>query len=493
MLRIALALLLALPFLAGCGGDPAEDGVFVRIITSDIDGPVAGALRAKALDDGQGTVYDLVRTDEEGVWRAPGAKPGPYRLYSDAGWGMLWTGRTGGSAPRLRGHDFPAAVVRMGKPRSLYVAIADPSLPSAPVTTTWAAEVKALDAGDGVPFTPVELDITDQGEGIVGLHFPETHWRRGVAIRAVGVMGDDSVSELLRYTVRDAELSELPRMALVFPSPQAPLTVHLVTPDGTPAADGIPVRIHIGGIPLPARLETESYKGTARFDTLPTLGQGLRVVVGAARRDGLPGDAAAWYLDQEIWRRRQAMHVLRFDPERVQRYPLGGGDKASVREVRVLPEGSATFALVPVVAEGTPHPEGHVAALLPHGRGDMLVGREDDTWEHIVYQANAEGGSGTRIGKVGRRARVRGMARGAGIQGRVRFTRVLPPHDEALPERQGAGQGFEAALTMDGAFELELPPGRYHVRIWTPAGPRGRGLTQTFNPGADARLQLSTR
>ncbi len=493
MLRLALALLLAFPLLAACGDDPATDGVLVRILTSEVDGPVQGSLRAKALDDGEGRVYDLVRTDEHDVWRAPGAKPGPFRIYTDAGWGMLWTGRTGGSAPKLRGGDFPAAIVRMGKPRSLYVAIADPSLPSAPVTTTWAADVKALDAGDGVGFTPVDLDISDQGEGIVGLHFPETHWRRGVAIRAVGVMGDESVSELLRYTVRDADLFELPRMALVFPSPQAPLTVHLLSPDGSPAPDGIPVRIHIGGIPLPARLETESYKGTARFDTLPTLGQGLRVVVGTVREDGLPGDAAGWLLDQETWRRRQAIHVLRFDLDRAQRYPLGDRAKASVREVRVLPEGSATFALVPVEALGDPFPAGRMAALVPYGLGDMLIGRDDGTWEHIVYQANAEGGSGTRIGKIGRRVRVRGVARGAGVQGRVRFTHVLPAHNEALPERQAAGQGFEAALTMDGVFEIELPPGRYHVRIWTPAGPRGRGQTQTFNPGSDARLQLSTR
>ena len=85
------------------------------------------------------------------------------------------------------------------------------------------------------------------------------------------------------------------------------------------------------------------------------------------------------------------------------------------------------------------------------------------------------------------------MARGAGMQGSVRFTRVMPAFKDVLPEREAAGQGFEAALTMDGAFELELPPGTYKVRIWTPGGPRGRELTQTFNPGADVRLQLSTR
>lgn len=483
MLRLALALLLAFPLLAGCGDDPAADGVLVRILTSEVDGPVQGSLRAKALDDGEGRVYDLVRTDEHDVWRAPGAKPGPFRIYTDAGWGMLWTGRTGGSAPKLRGHDFPAAIVRMGKPRSLYVAIADPSLPSAPVTTTWAADVKALDAGDGVGFTPVDLDISDQGEGIVGLHFPETHWRRGVAIRAVGVMGDDSVSELLRYTVRDADLFELPRMALVFPSPQAPLTVHLLSPDGSAAPDGIPVRIHIGGIPLPARLETESYQGTARFDTLPTLGQGLRVVVGEGK------DAPSWYLDQEIWRRRQRMHVYAGAAAGMQRLGIPFRADADVQEVRVRTAAAQGFGLVELAAVDG----GGVEAVIPASTQDILVGYSDGRWAAYVakdsqsiplLQASESG--------AGRRARVRGMARGAGSLGRVRFTRVMPA-EHGVPERQAAGQGFEAALTADGAFELELPPGQYHVRIWTPGGPLGRGLTQTFRPGADVRLQLSTR
>ena len=120
--------------------------MFLQVITGTADGRPDGQLRIKALDDGEGREHALVATDDPDVWRAPDATPGPYRVYTDTGWGMLWAGTKGSAAPRLRGHDYPPALVRMGKPRTLYVAIADPSLPSAPVSTTWAADTRALDA-----------------------------------------------------------------------------------------------------------------------------------------------------------------------------------------------------------------------------------------------------------------------------------------------------------------------------------------------------------
>ena len=484
MLRLAFALLLCLPLLAGCGDEEPPDGVFLRVLTSEADGAPVGALRIKALDDGEGREYELVETDEADVYRAPGARPGPYRIFTDTGWGMLWTGRKGTSAPLLRGHDFPPALVRLGKPRSLYVAIADPSLPSAPVTTTWAADVRALDAGDEVPFRAADLEISDQGEGIVGLHFSETQWTRGVAIRAVGVMGDGSISEMLRYTVRDADLFELPRMSLVFPSPQAPLTVHVLGSDGKPAADGTPVTIDVGGIPLAARITEKSFQGTARFETLPTLGQGLRVAVGEGK------DAPAWYLDQETWRRRQAMHVLLVDPVTSLRIGLPiGGEQANVREARARTAGADGFGLVPLAAAKG----GGTDVVIPGSTQDLLVGYDDGTWSAFMGKDAAELQllKGPKDG-AGRRSRVRGIARGAGVQGRVQFTRVMPA-EHGLPERMAGGQGFQAALTLDGAFEIELPPGKYKMQIWTVSGPRGRTLTQTFGPGSDVRLQLSTR
>ncbi|MDF1701206.1 MAG: hypothetical protein P1V36_08615 [Planctomycetota bacterium] len=479
----ALVLLgLALPLVAGCGDDPMPAGVQVRILTSTADGPVQGSLVLMSVDDGAGATYPLESVGGD-LYRAVGAQPGRFRVLSDQGWGMLWTGRQGSAAPLLRGGEYPAALVRMGKPRSLYVAIADPSLPSAPVTARWAAEWKPLAGGDAAPFRPADIEIVDQGEGIVSLHFNAAQWTRGTALRAAGFLGDGSVSELLSYTVRDADHHELPRMALVFPAPQARLAVHLVPPTGTaPVADGVPVRVDVGGIPLRAVFEERSYGGSAHFEMLPTLGQGLRISVGPQRPD-----AHGYLLDQEVWRRRQALFVTPIEAATATRVPLPVGE-VPVHEVRARHGTGAVFGRVPVVAA----PTGAFALTVP-GTQDLLVGYADGTWSHLVVTPAGDTVSGRRERLGERRCRIRGNARGAGPGGTVRFTRVLPVVADLLPERRAEGEGFRAALTPDGAYEIELPPGRYEIQVWSAGGPRGRILKQDFGPGAEARLQLSTR
>lgn len=490
-LALALTLLLLLPCLAGCGEDPAFDGIQVRILTSAMDGPVEGRLVAMALDDGVGATFALEPAGD-GLHRAAGAPPGRYRIFSDAGWGMLWTGRKGTAAPLLRGPDYPAALVRMGKPRSLYVAIADPSLPSAPVTARWAAEYKPLDGGDGVPFAPADLEIVDQGEGIVALHFPASQWKGGTALRAVGVMGDGSLSELLSYTVRDTEHFELPRMALVFPAPQAPLTVEVLDPSepGEPVG-AVPVRVRVEGIPLEAEFTQETWKGIAQFDTLPTLGHGVSIRVGGA------ADGHAFPLDEGTWRRRQIMVVMHPGAHTAEvRLHVG---RAGIVEARARVGDATRFALVPFA----PETDGTWVLRTAPGPQDLLVLDGDGAWSAFAVDTTSVGPSGTpaaqRVVAPGAPCRVRGSARGLGVGGRVAFTRLMDAVAGAdgapalLPAREAGGHGFEASVTPDGSYELELPAGRYRVQPMGPGGPRGRPRTQTFGPGAVVRMPLSAR
>ncbi len=493
-LFILVSCLLVLVLGTGCGDDEARAGVRVRLLTSAVDGPVPGTLMLQALDDGQARRYTLERLEdaEQPLYEAVGAPEGRYRVYSDAGWGMLWTGTNRGAAPLLRGADYPATLVRMGKPRTLYVAAANPSMPSAPVSQRWGVEAKHVSAGGEQGFTRVDVAIADQGEGIVSLGFPAEVWKGDMSLRAVGLMSDGSLSTLLSYQIKAAEFQELPRMALVFSTTQAPLEVRVIDPaDPSRLIEGLKVRVRVEGIPREAVYEEPTWKGVARFDALPSLGHGATVLVG-------DGDAVATYpLDDNAWRRSARMVVLGPRTPASAVVPVG----ADVAELRVRMGESKTFALLPFAKDD----EG--AALvraLSQGAQDLLVQYGDGTWAAYAVDPKPVGPGGeptlVRVTPPGKPAKLRGTALGIGPGGKVVCHRLMeavahPFGDSTalLPAREAAGHGFVADVTPDGAYEIKLPPGRYRIQLTGRQGPRGKPKTHTLGPGAEARLNLSAR
>ncbi|MDA1195248.1 MAG: hypothetical protein O2894_08690 [Planctomycetota bacterium] len=485
-LRSVLLLLALASLLTACGDDEPAPGVHVRLMTTEADGPLEGVPELRATDDGVGRRYALESLGD-GLYVARDAKPGAFRVLTDTGWGMLWTGRSASAAPLLRGGAYPATLVRMGRPRTLYVAATDPSLPSAPVSERWGAEARPLDSGADDPWERVTLDIRSQGDGMVALGFPAAVWRAGMAIRTVGFMSDGSVANLLSYMVLDAELHALPRLALVDVAPTAPLLVYPVAAAGTAGVEeGFSVGVTLAGVPIEASTEELTHAGLVAFEGLGVLGHGLHVHVGAG--------AGAWTctVDDDTWRHRQELHLMAF--------PAGVGvtlaldlPADTVQDVRVCLRGAAVFARVPLL-------DGNRVRTYP-GWQDVLIELKNGTWLHDTLRVGLDGAAEARERAEPEDAcRVRGVVRGAGARAGVRFTRILEARaepaaadDSGLPARRSAGEGFRAALDIDGNYSLAVPPGRYEIQVVTPVGPRGRPRTLDLRAGADVRLELQGR
>ncbi len=487
---LALLLLAGLALVA-CGDDEIA-GARVRLITSAADGAVQGEVQLQAVDDGVGRVYPAKPLGDD-VYVAPGAPPGKYRILSTAGWGMLWSGRTGSSAPLLRGAGHTPALVRMGKPRSLYVASGLPGQWT--LGATWAAEWKVAAEGDRATWEPVDLRIEPLDEGVFALRFPAEVWSFGRLIRVLGTMSDGTVTAMQTYQVRDEKRAELPRMALVLAAVQAPLTVHLVPPPGVKQVpDGTPVRVRLLGVPLDHVYEGQSYEGRAQFDELAALGHALRVELPQS------GPDAMFTLDPETWRLRQSLHVVAVDPEKladVQLVELGGG----FTEARVCYRGASTFGRVSFErVDAPPDAVEHSVRVRTHpGWQEWWLRTVDGEWlymaddiegppHELLIDTDRTDGAGVRVsGRVpgappGTRVLARQVHEAYGIEG-----------EEVLPERRLGGEGFEAAVSPQGGYDLQLPPGRYEIRVLGPTGASSRPKVMPFAPGAQVRLDLSMR
>ena len=149
MLRALVLLTCSLTFVACGNGDDGEaPGVRVRLLTSEADGAITGTLLLESTA-GEHEVYEAQPTaDDPDVFESLEAKPGTYYVRTSTGWGMLWVGSGGPGAPFLRGSSHPATTVRMGTPRTLYVAANDPRTIHGHVTDHWGADWKVAGTGD---------------------------------------------------------------------------------------------------------------------------------------------------------------------------------------------------------------------------------------------------------------------------------------------------------------------------------------------------------
>jgi len=487
-----LVLLLLLLLLAGCGKEHAVAGARVRILTSAVDGAIQGELQFQAVDDGVGRIY-AAQALEGDLYVAPGAPSGAYRLLTTAGWGMLWTGRRGASAPLLRGSDYPPAVVRMGRPRALYLASGMPGRWT--ISTTWAAEWKPGAAGGVKAFRPAKVDIADVGEGIVEVRFPEEVWAFGNVVRLVGLMTDGAVTGMPSYQLLDAARPELPRMVLVLGAVQAPLVVRLVPPPGlAEVPEDVRVQVSLRGVALAHVYEARSHNGTARFEEVAALGHGLRIA--------LPGSGpdVAFDLQPETWRTRGTVHLVALPSTgtvRVAFAEQGGG----FVEARVSYRGGKAFGRVPLehmpAADGAPA----MARLRTmSGWQEWWLRTQADTWIHAVLDVDAARPRVELPQASEAACRVRGQVRGAGLGFRVVLRQVLEafapagaPEGEAavLAARTMEGEGFVAAVSPQGGYEATVPPGRYTLQVVSRAGRAGRPIGPLlFKPGAEVLLDL---
>lgn len=489
---VHLLLLLSFALVLAACGDDSVAGARVQLITSAADGSVQGEVQLEALDDGVGRIY-AARQLEGDVYVAPGAPPGKYRVLSTAGWGMLWTGRTGSSAPLLRGAGYPPALVRMGKPRTLYVASGLPGRWT--LGGNWAAQWRRAFEGDRSTWQPVDLTVDDLDEGVYALRFPADVWTYGTALRVLGTMTDGTVSALQTYQLRDEKRSELPRIALVLAAVQAPLTVNLVPPPGVAQVpDGTPVRVHLLGVPLEHVYEAKSFEGRARFDEIAALGHDLLVELPAS------GPHARFKIDAQTWRLRQTMHVVAVDPARlaaIEVVELGGG----YTEARVCYRGSSTFGRVSF--ERLPAPEDAVERVVrlhtQPGWQEWWLRTADGQWVHEALDVDAPPVE-TQIDldrPDGAGMRISGKVRGSRPGTRVVFEQLHESYvldgEPMLPERALRGEGFEAAVSPQGGYEIDVPPGRYRIWAVGPGGAGGRPQVLPLRPGAQIRLDLQSR
>ncbi len=503
-MRMPFALLLCvLGCVLGCGvllltacGDGDNAGARAEILTSPLDGPVQGKMKFHALDDGVGRVYDA-HEQGQGIYVATDAPPGRYRLYTTAGWGMLWTGAKGTAAPGLRGGDYPATQVRMGKPRSLYVASGMPGRWT--VSDAWAAEWKVAAMGDRAQFEPVDLKIEKHDVGIYALRFPPNVWTFGNIVRIVGVMRDGTVTGMESYQLRDEKHPELPRMALMLGAVQAVLKVHLVPPPGVDQVpDGTPVHVTLRGVALDHTYKATSFKGVARFEEVAALGHGLRVALPTS------GPDVAYDLTPNAWRISGAMHVVASSPGEgvtIELPDVGGG----ITEARVAYAGSTSFGRVPIV-EGMPDSDGDSGTrsrlrTYP-GWQAWWLRTVEGTWLHVVADVPPSGRSAIDLAESLRSlkpvqgCRLRGKVRGARPGSRVVLRQLFEAHavegTTVLPKRSLGGEGFEATVSMGSTYEAHVPPGRYEIRVLGPNGAAGRTRANLppFKPGAQVLLDL---
>ncbi len=477
--------------LAACGDDTIA-GARVELVASAADGAIQGEVQLQAVDDGVGRVYPA-RALQGNVYVAPGAPPGKYRILTTAGWGMLWTGRKGSSAPLLRGAGHPPVLVRMGRPRTLYVASAMPGRWT--LGPRWGAEWKRAAEGDRATWQSVDLTVDDLGEGVYALRFPTDVWTFGTLLRVLGTMSDGTVTAIQTYQLRDEKHYELPRIALLLAAVQAPLTVHLVPPPGVEQVpDGTPVRVHLRGLPLEHAYEAKSFEGQARFDEIAALGHDLLIELPES------GPDARFALDAQTWRLRQTMHVVAVDPTKLAHIDvveLGGG----FTEARVCYRGSSSFGRVSF--EPLPAPpdavERSVRLHTQPGWQEWWLRTADGQWVHEVLEVDAPPIE-TRIDldrADGAGMRVSGQVRDSRPGTRVVFMQLHEAlsieGESVLPERKLGGEGFEAAVSPQGGYEAALPPGRYQIWAVGPGGRAGRPQTLPQRPGAQVRLDLQSR
>lgn len=479
--RTSLRALLCLLLLAagawvGCGGDGVQEGVRIRLVTLDADGPfpLPAALR-KEDEPGLGQEYALEATDEVGVFTAPGAPDGIYRVISPAHWGMLWTHPV---PPQLeRDPRKPPRAVAMGRPNCLYVTTQD--------ARQWgvSAEWGMVASSPLMLAAAVPLTIIEQG-GWVGLRVPDRYWRPGTEFRALGRMSDGQASQLISFTLPQSEW-EAPRLALAHPAPTAPLIVRVVpaavrspaeVPDGTEVTVSQPL------LPLGLSTTARTFRGVAVLDRLAALDAPLDMHVA--------GNEPAVTMSFGDWRRLGEAWLVG---------PIPQGELREV-DLDVAP-GAHEDLLVLVRAEGA---DVYAQACTREQDGKWLL-RTGGGQQHIWLRVGREWRAGslaasrqdaTPATPPGARERVafeapqsqvriRGAVPGAMAGQRVRFFR----------REQGrwvTGHGFEVGVTSDG-YEALLPPGDYAVGIVRSDGHLAGRVEFALQAGKEVRRDLSVR
>jgi len=488
---VNLLLLFFVPgLLCACGDGPdaeVSEGARVRLLTSPVDGPVQGTVHFEDMEDRAGKAYAAEPLPgDPAVFVAPGAPPGRYYVYSSEGWGMLWGG-TGGSTgpPYLRGSDFPALTVRMGRPRSLYVGAENPSTVHGHVDVVWGAEWKVAQEGSREDFRPADVEIVSLGEGLVAIRFPPEIWKAGHALRASGRMVSGAVTPLIAFQITKEKRENRPRIAFTHAAPQAALSVYLVPPPGLEQVpDGTPVTVTLLDIPLTVTYDAASHKGEARFDDIGSLGHGLRIALPRSGAD------AAFVMDQETWRTRLEMYAVAIDPQTAAVQTIDVGSHEIV-EVRVRFENGSRYALVPASMRRNADTGSQLLVRTAPGPQQALLRLADGRWLEVSFTADREKPTSVKAeGEPEKPARIRGTVDGGGRGFRVQLTRI---EGTAENPRRTTGAGLSAAVDPYGAYEASVPAGSYEVQVIRPGGALTRPLRLPMKAGSEVHRDLAGR
>lgn len=468
-MRSSPATLLVLAFaLCACGGDDdVRPGVRVRLLTGTHDGFVQGRLKAQ-VPERRDLVYDLEPVPgDPGLYAGPDVPPGRYRLFTDAGWGMLWFGGLNASVPTLNDATGPVTTVRMGRPRTLYVAPTNPN--TWQLGETWGADYRPASDPQG-PYRPVPFEMKRDDEGIVSLAFGAEHWQLHNEIRVLGQMTSGHVTNLVSYVIGDAKYPDLPRLAMVHGAQHAPLRIVLVPPPGVKhVPDGTRAQVALNGVPFPNAYEDTSFRGEVRFSGVAALGGGLRI----ALPEG--GKHAVWDLGTHEWRLGGGMFLVAIDPEKAVTVPLPESEDP-VTHVHVRFGGEGPYGRVPLTPGG----------LLTHpGRQSLLLRRASGVWHVVPATVPETGAAALPLGAPLAGCRMKGSVAGAGPGFRVDFRMV--------PDDGAASGGFTAVVSHTGEYDVHLPPGKVEVQVVAPTGTKSAIRTMDLRPGNTYRMNLSAR
>lgn len=449
--------LLTLLALAGCGERPgtASDDPLVLVLGCPPDGPppTQGLVARTVVQGRLSEAFPLVPAPGRppGTYRVPGAPETGFLLELPDGWGML--SRMG--VPHLRRGGEPT-LVRVGRFHSLYVISGTRERPLGDV---WG--LRRVDPGQGLR-EALPLEVVPSEDGYTILRLRPADWTGGLALQ--GRFADGSLTETVLLQPKERGL---PIYRVLQGEPLAPLQVVVV---GASAPDTW-VRVRVLGLPVEETQRRPLRDGVASFPGVSTTGEGVEVLpdertpVGALRLP--PG---GWMREAEVRLRAppgpdaRALHLSLPADEEVRLVQLRGAAEAS-------------YGRVPFrVADG-----------------QIEVSLEPGAWRALVSTARGLRAAAFEVPAAGPVAAVPLGAPTAPVTVRGRVEQLQGGTVAWQRDEDGRwvlGQGFVAAIRSGGAYEAELPAGRYRLRLTAPDGTVDERRERTFEPGALVSLDL---
>ena len=471
-LRYPITVLLLLLLTVGaCGGEDAEDGVKVRILTSPEDGTMDGPLFAVALDRPAPRVR-LVPVDggEAGLMVAPGTPDGLYMIMSESGWGMLWPGER---QPYLTRRGTPIEIP-IGRAGSVYLGARDRAVGA--VGLDWIVE--RIDEDDSRH--RIEADVSQGFFETTVIRLRDRPIPRRVWFS--GRMSDGRPVQPFELRLGESTYKR-PRLQLVFPARTRRFDIDIATFSDLDEEGPVPFWLNARGSAFEeARTGVVDPRGVEVAD-VAMFGQGVEVRLGG-ESDGL-----LYQFDRERRSKQERADLLWVAPgERVWRPLRLPAAEDRVEDVLVRPGHGTRYVRTQTRGEGK-----GLLVLTGHGPQTWWVKASGNRWAHVKLTGEGEEPvsitewlegatiSGVLLAQAGSRSPVPGMG------WRLRFRRLEGgnnPQDLA---------GAHILVEGAGRFRRELPPGKWTARPTSPQGQPGPEKTFELAPGANSSRDLAAR